>query len=305
MRRSGAPTERLCWAWTLSFGQRPHIFRDGLAPTVVIAGAPIWEKARARLRLRRISMSDQRGFVSADEFHPDPYTQSRTAERTLNSAILHADITRSYEEYLEIFDEFYADDIEGSSEAIKEPIRGKASVRSLLLTFIVLLHAMAEVGGVSISIRERAIPGDVADETNLLMPFARQWGRPQGRARATASLFHQGHDGHLHASGDFCETEGTVEGSADDRSQTHAEGRRCAAPALTLHTVTWRRAPTPMQVVDPAGFDPTETSSLQTRNSPRTDSPLAAQRLHVSRHRSHPSRACRPRRSGQYDPLLH
>src|SRR5712692_3368852 len=76
MRRSGAPTERLCWAWTLSFGQRPHIFRDGLAPTVVIAGAPIWEKARARLRLRRISMSDQRGFVSADEFHPDPYTQA-------------------------------------------------------------------------------------------------------------------------------------------------------------------------------------------------------------------------------------
>jgi len=48
--------------------------------------------------------------------------------------------------------------------------------------------------------------------------------RPQGRARATASLFHQGHDGHLHASGDFCETEGTVEGSADDRSQTHDEG---------------------------------------------------------------------------------
>src|ERR1700682_5505197 len=147
-------------------GQRPHIFRDGLAPTVVIAGAPIWEKARARLRLRRISMSDQRGFVSADEFHPDPYTQSRTAERTLNSAILHADITRSYEEYLEIFDEFYADDVEGSSETIKEPILGKARVRSLLLTFMVPLHAMAEVGGVSISIRETAIPGDVNDETH-------------------------------------------------------------------------------------------------------------------------------------------
>ena len=111
-------------------------------------------------------MSDQRGFVSADEFHPDPYTQSRTAERTLNSAILHAEITRSYEEYLEIFDEFYADDIEGSSETIKEPIRGKARVRSLLLTFMVPLHAMAEVGGVSISIRERAIPGDVTDETH-------------------------------------------------------------------------------------------------------------------------------------------
>ena len=111
-------------------------------------------------------MSAQRGFISADQFHSDPYTQSRTAERTLNSAILHAEITRSYEEYLEIFDEFYADDIEGSSETIKEPIRGKARVRSLLLTFLVPLHAMAEVGGVSISVRQTPIPGDVVDETH-------------------------------------------------------------------------------------------------------------------------------------------
>ena len=58
-------------------------------------------------------MSDQRGFISTHRFHPDLYKQSRTAERTLNAAIVHADITRSYEEYLEIFDEFYADDIEG------------------------------------------------------------------------------------------------------------------------------------------------------------------------------------------------
>lgn len=49
-------------------------------------------------------MSDQRGFISAHRLHPDPYAQSRTAERTLNAAIVHADITRSYEEYLEIFD---------------------------------------------------------------------------------------------------------------------------------------------------------------------------------------------------------
>ena len=149
MRRSGAPTERLCWAWTLSFGQRAHILRDLLPFAVVIAGAPISEKARARLRLRRISMSNRRSFVSADQFHPDPYTQSRTAERTLNSAIVHAEITRSYEEYLEIFDAFYADDVEGSSETMEEPIRGKARVRSLLFSFLVPLHAMAEVGGVS------------------------------------------------------------------------------------------------------------------------------------------------------------
>jgi acetolactate synthase small subunit len=70
-------------------------------------------------------MSDQHSFVSADQFHPDPYAQSRTAERTLNAAIVQADISRSFEEYLEIFDRFYGDDIEVSSETQKEPIRGK------------------------------------------------------------------------------------------------------------------------------------------------------------------------------------
>jgi hypothetical protein len=110
-------------------------------------------------------MSDQRGFVSADPVHPDPYTQSRTAERTLNAAIVHAEIARSYEEYLEIFDEFYADDVEGSSETTEEPIRGKAGVRALVFGFLVPLHAMAEVGGVSISVRQASIPGDAVDET--------------------------------------------------------------------------------------------------------------------------------------------
>jgi len=111
-------------------------------------------------------MSDQHSFVSPDHFHPDPYTTSQTAERILNAAILNAEISRSFEEYLEIFDEFYADDIEGSNETMKEPIRGKERVRSLLFSFLAPLHAMAEVGGVSISIRETAIPGDANDETH-------------------------------------------------------------------------------------------------------------------------------------------
>src|ERR1700758_504228 len=119
-------------------------------------------------RLRRISMSDQRGFISADQFHLDPYTQSRTAEGTLNAAIVRADISRSYEEYLEIFDEFYADDIEGSSDTKEEPIRGKAGVRSLVFGFLVPLHAMAEVGGVSISVRQTPIPGDVSTRPILV-----------------------------------------------------------------------------------------------------------------------------------------
>ena len=111
-------------------------------------------------------MSTQRGFISADQFHPDPYTRSRNAERTLNAAIVHADISRSYEEYLDIFDEFYADDIEGSSDTTEEPIRGKVGVRSLVFGFLVPLHAMVEVGGMSISVRQTSIPGDVVDETH-------------------------------------------------------------------------------------------------------------------------------------------
>jgi len=111
-------------------------------------------------------MSGQRGFFSADQFRPDPYTQSRISEHNLNAAIVHADITRSYEEYLEIFDAFYADDVEGSSETTEEPIRGKAGVRSIVFGFLVPLHTMAEVGGVSICVRQTPVPGDVVDETH-------------------------------------------------------------------------------------------------------------------------------------------
>lgn len=111
-------------------------------------------------------MNSQGSFVSANQVHPDPYAQSRIAERTLNAAIVHADISRSYEEYLELFDQFYADDVQGSSETMKDAICGKERVRSFLLSFLVPLHAMAEVGGVSISIRETPIPGDAIDETH-------------------------------------------------------------------------------------------------------------------------------------------
>jgi hypothetical protein len=109
-------------------------------------------------------MSDQRRLVSPEHFHPDPYTRSQTAERILNAAIVQAEISRSFEEYLEIFDEFYAHDVEVSSESLEETIRGKARVRPLLLNFLVPLHVKAEVGGMSISIRESSIPGDAPGE---------------------------------------------------------------------------------------------------------------------------------------------
>jgi len=111
-------------------------------------------------------MSDQYSFLSPDHLLPDPFTRSQTAERSLNAAIVQAEISRSFEEYLGIFDEFYANDVEVSSEIPEETIRGRARVRSLLLNFLVPLHVMAEVGGLSVAIRESPIPGDAADETN-------------------------------------------------------------------------------------------------------------------------------------------
>ena len=111
-------------------------------------------------------MTNELSIVPTHNPDRDLYASSQARERALNAAIIQANISESFEEYLEIFDEFYADDVEVSSETEGEPIRGKARVRSLLATFLVPLHIMAEIGGLLISIRQTAIPGDAADETH-------------------------------------------------------------------------------------------------------------------------------------------
>jgi len=112
-----------------------------------------------------MTITKEHSFVASDYSDRELYTSSRTRERALNSAIVQADINESFEEYLEIFDAFYAADVEASSETRKEPIRGDR-VRSLLTNFLVPLHVMAEVGRLSISICQTTIPGDIADETH-------------------------------------------------------------------------------------------------------------------------------------------
>jgi hypothetical protein len=111
-------------------------------------------------------MNNELGFISTSNLDRDLYTSSQTRERALNAAIIQAHISESFEVHLEIFDEFYADEIEVSSETAEEPIRGKAKVRSLIAAFLVPLHVMAEIGGLLISIRETAMSGDAADETH-------------------------------------------------------------------------------------------------------------------------------------------
>jgi hypothetical protein len=134
----------------------------GARPQVIGLEASSWRVPAQQQR--RKTMTKEHSFVAYSD--RDLYTSSRTRERALNSAIVQADINESFEEYLGIFDAFYADDIEASSETREEPIRGRERVRSLLTNFLVPLHVMAEVGGLSISICQTTIPGDIADETH-------------------------------------------------------------------------------------------------------------------------------------------
>ena len=122
-----------------------------------------WLLTKAQMRT---PMIDEHDLVTVGRFDGNAYKRSQAAEITLNTAILRAEIARSYEEFLEIFETFYADDVEVSSEDSRKTIREKARVRPFLLNFLVLLHVMAEVAGLSVSIQQTAIPGDTADETH-------------------------------------------------------------------------------------------------------------------------------------------
>jgi hypothetical protein len=87
-------------------------------------------------------------------------------EKALNSAIIAVDISTGWEAYLEIFDAFYADHVEVSDGTESSPIFGRERIRAILFKFLVPLHVMAEIGGLSIQIRESPIHRDTADETH-------------------------------------------------------------------------------------------------------------------------------------------
>ena len=87
-------------------------------------------------------------------------------EKVLNSAIIAADIGSGWEAYLEIFDAFYADHVEVSDGTESGAVFGRERVRAVLLKFLVPIHVMAEIGGLSVRIRESPILGDTAEETH-------------------------------------------------------------------------------------------------------------------------------------------
>lgn len=111
-------------------------------------------------------MTGEFGSIPANNLDQDLYTSSRTREQALNAAILQTDVSQNFEAYLDIFDEFYSDDLEVASETGEAAIRGKAEVRSIIANFLAPLHVMSEIGGLLVSVRQIAIPGDTADETH-------------------------------------------------------------------------------------------------------------------------------------------
>jgi hypothetical protein len=109
-----------------------------------------------------MSMITQQHLASINRAHRDLYAR----EKVLNSAIRAADISSGWEAYLEIFDTFYADHVEVSDGTENGPVFGQERIRALLLKLLIPLHVMAEIGGLSIQIRESPILGDAADETH-------------------------------------------------------------------------------------------------------------------------------------------
>lgn len=107
-------------------------------------------------------MSAQHHFARGGHRDRDLYAR----ERVLNSAIIAADIGRGWEEYLEILDAFYADDVEVTTDTETGSIRGRDRIRALLFNFLAPLHVMVEIGGLAIGVRESPIHGDTPDETH-------------------------------------------------------------------------------------------------------------------------------------------
>src|SRR5258706_1158456 len=87
-------------------------------------------------------------------------------DELLNAAITRANIKESFESYLEIVDAFYSDDVEVILGEDTEPVRGRDDLRAHLAKFLVPIHIMAELGGLSVAIRSTAIPATDGAATN-------------------------------------------------------------------------------------------------------------------------------------------
>jgi hypothetical protein len=85
-------------------------------------------------------------------------------DHELNEALVNANIANGYEEFLAIFDRFYAEQVEVASDGHATGLAGKSRVRTVLFNFLVQLHVMAEIGGLAVTLRYSTIHSDKRGE---------------------------------------------------------------------------------------------------------------------------------------------
>jgi hypothetical protein len=98
-------------------------------------------------------------------------SKAAEAELDLNNALVHADICNGYEEYLALFDHFYDEDVEVASDSNPDALVGKARVLPILFNFLMPLHVMAEIGGLSVRLRYTPLFSDKRAERHADWSF--------------------------------------------------------------------------------------------------------------------------------------
>jgi hypothetical protein len=89
---------------------------------------------------------------------------SSAFDHELNEALVNAYIADGYEEFLAIFDRFYSEQVEVVGDGHSTGLTGKSRVLPVLFNFLVPLHVMAEIGGLSVTLRYSTIHSDQRGE---------------------------------------------------------------------------------------------------------------------------------------------
>jgi hypothetical protein len=96
------------------------------------------------------------------------------AELDLNNALVNADISNGYEEYLALFDHFYDENVEVASDSNPDPLVGNARVLPIIFNFLMPLHVMAEIGGLSVRLRYTPLFSDKREEQHYITSCSRK-----------------------------------------------------------------------------------------------------------------------------------
>jgi len=94
----------------------------------------------------------------------DQSSKTADAELALNNALANADISNGYEEHLALVDHFYDENVEVASDNNPDSLVGKACVFPIIFKFLMPLHVMAEIGGLSVRLRYTPLFVDKREE---------------------------------------------------------------------------------------------------------------------------------------------